>query len=150
MSLGIAEHVGQRLTLVYAHVLPKIVVATEILPASLDRTLVRCNKTKVKITDKQKKGRKRLTLLVGVNRSYVPLQMLAAGKALVASINGTPVHPHILLHTTLYDDDGRRRHPTPAGLLREVRHRHRRTQTTRSRSTHTATAAAHAHAAGAS
>jgi len=107
MSSGIAEHMGQRLTLVYAHVLPKIVVTTEILPASLDGTFMR--------------------LLVGVDRSYVPLQMFATGKTLVASINGTPVHPHVLLHTTLHDDHGRRWHPTPAGLLREVRHGHRRT-----------------------
>ena len=43
MSSDILEHVGQRLTLVYAHVLPEIVVTTEIHPASLNRTLVRCN-----------------------------------------------------------------------------------------------------------
>jgi hypothetical protein len=42
-SSGIPEHVGQRLTLVHAHVLPEIVVTTEILPTSLDRTLVRCS-----------------------------------------------------------------------------------------------------------
>jgi len=107
MSSGIAERVVQRLTLVYAHVLPEVVVKTEIFPASLDGTLVR--------------------LLVGVDRSYVPLQMFAAGKALVASINGASVHSHVLLRTTLHDDHGRRRHPTPAGLLREVRHGHRRT-----------------------
>ena len=43
-STGIAEHVVQRLTsliLVYTHVLPEIVVMTEILPASFDGTLVR-------------------------------------------------------------------------------------------------------------
>ena len=39
--LGVAEHVGQGLTLVYAHMLPQIVVTAEILPASLDGTLVR-------------------------------------------------------------------------------------------------------------
>jgi hypothetical protein len=43
MSSVIAEHMGQGLTLVYAHVLPEIVVTTEILPTSLDGTLVRCN-----------------------------------------------------------------------------------------------------------
>ena len=45
-STDIAEHVVQRLTsliLVHAHVLPEIVVMTEILPASFDGTLVRYN-----------------------------------------------------------------------------------------------------------
>jgi len=43
MSSDVTEHVGQALTLVNAHMLPEIVVTTEILPASLDRTLVRYN-----------------------------------------------------------------------------------------------------------
>lgn len=140
---------AQGLTLVYAHVLPEIVVTTKILPTSLDGALVRCNKKSQNLVPR-KGEKKALTLLVGVDRPHVPLQMFAAGKALVASINGTPVHPHVLLHTTLHDDHGCRRHSTPAGLLREVRHGHRRTQTTRSRSTRAAAAAAHAHAAGAS
>lgn len=55
MSSGIAEQVGS--TLVGAHTLPEIVVMNEILPASLCGTPVRCNsKTKVKITNKPKKG----------------------------------------------------------------------------------------------
>ena len=44
MSLGIAEQVRKGLTLVYAHMLPEIVVTAEILPASLDGTLVRCKR----------------------------------------------------------------------------------------------------------
>ncbi len=43
MSSDVTEHVGQALTLVNAHMLPEIVVTTEILPASLNRTLVRYN-----------------------------------------------------------------------------------------------------------
>jgi len=150
MSSGIAEQVGQGLTLVYTHMLPEIVVTTEILPTSLDGTLVRCNDKNKRVKNHQQAEEKgeSLTLLVRVDRSHVPLQMFAAGKALVASVNSAPVHPHVLLHTTLHDDHGGRRHPAPAGLFREVRHGHRRTQTTRSRSTHTTAAAAHAHAAG--
>ena len=71
MDSGIAEHVGQGLTLVYAHVLPEIVVTTKILPTTLDGTFVRCNgktKKEVKITDKARERREKLlTLLVGVD-----------------------------------------------------------------------------------
>ena len=37
------QHIGHDLTLVYTHVLPKVIVTTKVLPASFDRTLVRCN-----------------------------------------------------------------------------------------------------------
>ena len=37
------QHIGHDLTLVYAHVLPEVIVATKVLPASFDRTLVRCD-----------------------------------------------------------------------------------------------------------
>jgi hypothetical protein len=43
MSSVIAEHVSEGLTFVYAHVLPEVIMTTEFLPTSLDRTLVRCN-----------------------------------------------------------------------------------------------------------
>ena len=43
MGSGIAEQMDQGFTLVDAHMLPEIVVKTEILPASLDGTLVRYN-----------------------------------------------------------------------------------------------------------
>jgi hypothetical protein len=73
MSSGI-EHVGQGLALVYAHVLPEIVVTTEILPASLDGTLVRCNGEKGQNRQQTKeKGKTTLTLLVGVDRSHMSL-----------------------------------------------------------------------------
>jgi len=108
------------LTLVYAHVLPEIIVTIEILPASLDRTPVR--------------------LLVGVDESYMPLQMFSASKALVAPINRAPIHPHVLLHATLHHEYGRCRHLTAARLLREVRHGHGRTQMSRFRSAHTTVA----------
>ena len=38
------QHISHDLALVYAHVLPEIIVATKVLPASLDRTLVRCDR----------------------------------------------------------------------------------------------------------
>jgi hypothetical protein len=129
MSSVIAEHVSEGLTFVYAHVLPEVIMTTEFLPTSLDRTLVR--------------------LLVGVDGSYMPLQMFATSKGLVASFNRAPIHPHILLHATLYNNHGRSRHPPRAGFLSEVRYGHGRSQVTRSRGAHTATAAG-AHATGAS
>jgi hypothetical protein len=130
------------LTLVYAHVLPKIFVTTEILPASFDRTFVRCNRNtkSTSLTSKPKKS-EIPTLLVGVDGSYMPLQMFSASKALVAPINGATIHPHVLLHATLHHEYGRRRHPTTTRLLREVRHRHGRSQMSRFRSAYTAIAA---------
>lgn len=59
MSSGIAEHVGQGLTLVYAHVLPEIVVTTEILPTSLDGALVRYNNTKGQNREERLGGRRK-------------------------------------------------------------------------------------------
>lgn len=37
------QHIGHDLTFVYAHVLPEVIVTAKVLPASFDRTLVRCN-----------------------------------------------------------------------------------------------------------
>jgi len=105
-------------------------VTAKVLPASFDRTLVR--------------------LLVGVDRSHMPLQMLAASEALVASVDHALVHPHVLLHTTLYHEHWCRRHTSTAGLLREVRHGHGRTEPTWPDRAHATVAAAQAHAAGAS
>ena len=53
-SSGVTEHVGQGLSLVYAHVLPEIVVTTEILPTSLDGTLVRCEQPSKSPTSQRK------------------------------------------------------------------------------------------------
>ena len=43
--------VSEGLTLMYAHVLPEVVVPTEILPTSLDGTLVRCNRVRIATTN---------------------------------------------------------------------------------------------------
>ena len=37
------QRIDHDLTLMYAHVLPEVIVTTEVLPASFDRTLVRCD-----------------------------------------------------------------------------------------------------------
>ena len=41
MRSCVTGHEGEALTLVYAHVLSEVIVAAEVFPASLDRTLVR-------------------------------------------------------------------------------------------------------------
>jgi hypothetical protein len=41
MRSCVIGHEGEALTLVYAHVLSEVIVAAEVFPASLDRTLVR-------------------------------------------------------------------------------------------------------------
>lgn len=128
VNLSVADKIGQCLTLVYTHVLPEVIVTAKVLSASFDGTLVR--------------------LLVCVDRSHMPLQMLTASKALVAPVDGAPVHPHVLLHTALHDEHRSRRHTAPARLFCEVWNWHWRTQTTRSRSTHAAAPTAHTHAAG--
>ena len=56
MTSGIAKQVRrQGLTLMYAHVLPEIVVTAEIFPTSLNGTLVRCNE-KVKNRTKERRS----------------------------------------------------------------------------------------------
>ena len=37
------QHIGHDLTLVYAHVVPEVIVAAKVFPAFFDRTLVRCD-----------------------------------------------------------------------------------------------------------
>src|ERR1700722_11157416 len=88
-----------------------------------------------------------LTLLVGMDGSHISLKMFAPGEPLVPPLPRAPIHPHILLHATLHDEHGRRRHPTSTRLFGEVRHGHRRTQTRISRGalSRGAVSAAHAH-----
>jgi len=97
VNLSVADKIGQCLTLVYTHVLPEVIVTAKVLSASFDGTLVR--------------------LLVCVDRSHMPLQMLTASKALVAPVDGAPVHPHVLLHTALHDEHRSRWHTAPARLF---------------------------------
>jgi hypothetical protein len=64
MALSIAEHMGQALTLVYAHVLTEIIVATEIFPTSVDGALVRCNtKSQQKRRERGRKNNSRFSLV---------------------------------------------------------------------------------------
>ena len=55
--------VSEGLTLMYAHVLPEVVVPTEILPASLDRTLVRCNRVRIATTNRNETRYSRFSLV---------------------------------------------------------------------------------------
>ena len=125
MTVSSSVH-GHGLTLVYAHVLPEVIVTAKVLPASFDRTLVRCDGIMQSQPEATTKKRNKLTLLVGVDRSHMPLQMFAASEALVASVDHTLVHPHVFLHTTLHHEHRCRGNTAAAGLLCEVRHGHGR------------------------
>jgi hypothetical protein len=70
------RHIGHDLTLMNAHVLPEVIVTTKVLPASFDRTLVRYEDDIAQKSAPEKskvKKKRRLTLLVGVDRSHMPL-----------------------------------------------------------------------------